>query len=371
MARKIIIFMSIFFLLSLSCFAKEQIDFTKIHFNNSEDIQANDIQKYEKYINNVIKDEVQSGNFKVKLSSFQKEYAYEIIRIDSSYSLFLFGVDKNSNIKLIGKYNGEGIINTAKVDVFYSDNYIEIISQRPFSAFYSELILKCDSSIFNKMVLNYGDPSEETLKKEKELISKGDIKGFRKLENSDEGYISYPSSYQDYGNLGPFAIESCHDLALKQYEKGNAKVATEIMESGIDIFFNNDFTIGDKEYNWKDQKELTRGRIQEVLSNYKDWQAQYSSNPNKLISFEGFVDIFNDFAFFLSEAHQNKEAKMYLEKVIQFSPKRVVAYINLADVNWILGNKQEARIQYSQYLKLLGRNTKNVPKRVFERMVAK
>jgi len=78
----------------------------------------------------------------------------------------------------------------------------------------------------------------------------------------------------------------------------------------------------------------------------------------------------NDIAYYLQKHKHNKEAVMMLESLLKFYPKRMVAYYNLADAYWALGQKKEAKKMYEVYVKQMKARGKGkrVPKVVKERL---
>lgn len=80
------------------------------------------------------------------------------------------------------------------------------------------------------------------------------------------------------------------------------------------------------------------------------------------------VAALNDYAFILgkNKRHADK-ATTLLRAVLVVDPKRKVAYLNLADLLWSQGKKEEARDQYGRYLALAGAGAADVPSRARER----
>jgi tetratricopeptide (TPR) repeat protein len=81
------------------------------------------------------------------------------------------------------------------------------------------------------------------------------------------------------------------------------------------------------------------------------------------------VSAINDYAYFLQEHNQAAESIPFLKDIVTAQPNRAVAWLNLADSNWAVGNKNDAVKQYAEYKKLmLSVNKKpKIPSRVFER----
>jgi len=78
----------------------------------------------------------------------------------------------------------------------------------------------------------------------------------------------------------------------------------------------------------------------------------------------------NDLAFFLEQGKKYDEAITILNRVINFAPLRVVAYVNLGDAYYGINSVQNAKESYLKYIDLMkneGKESK-IPKRVFERV---
>jgi hypothetical protein len=82
------------------------------------------------------------------------------------------------------------------------------------------------------------------------------------------------------------------------------------------------------------------------------------------------TEALNDLGFFLSEAGLNDRAVPVLRRVVARAPDRTVAYLNLADAEYTLGDAETARGHYRQYLTLMERagNARKVPPRVADRV---
>lgn len=77
---------------------------------------------------------------------------------------------------------------------------------------------------------------------------------------------------------------------------------------------------------------------------------------------------YNDLAYFLS----NDDISLYiLSNVIKKFPKRTVAYLNIGDSFYNLGNEYQARKNYKKYISLMKLQKKDlkIPKYVYERLL--
>ena len=79
---------------------------------------------------------------------------------------------------------------------------------------------------------------------------------------------------------------------------------------------------------------------------------------------------YNNIAYYLQKAGVNKEAVYLLEKILEKFPKRMVAYYNLGDAYWALGDKKKAKKAYSTYIKMMKAKgkEKRIPKVVKQRV---
>lgn len=79
---------------------------------------------------------------------------------------------------------------------------------------------------------------------------------------------------------------------------------------------------------------------------------------------------YNNIAYHLQKAGAHKEAVYLLEKILEKFPNRTVAYYNLADGYWALGDKDKARKSYSTYIEQMCHKglQKKIPKEVLKRV---
>ena len=59
---------------------------------------------------------------------------------------------------------------------------------------------------------------------------------------------------------------------------------------------------------------------------------------------------YNDIAYYLEQAKAYEEAIFLLEKITKEAPNRTVAYINLGDAYWGIGEKEKAKKAYLTYI---------------------
>lgn len=79
---------------------------------------------------------------------------------------------------------------------------------------------------------------------------------------------------------------------------------------------------------------------------------------------------YNDIGYYLERSKIYDEAIYVLEKVVEKFPKRTVAYINLGDAYWGLGDQSKAKEAYKKYTVQMEKKNKSgkIPPRVRERI---
>jgi tetratricopeptide (TPR) repeat protein len=83
--------------------------------------------------------------------------------------------------------------------------------------------------------------------------------------------------------------------------------------------------------------------------------------------------IYNNIAYYLQKAGANQEAVFLLEKIIEKFPNRTVAYYNLGDAYWELGEKDKATKAYTTYIEQMCDKglQKKIPEEVLRRVEVK
>jgi tetratricopeptide (TPR) repeat protein len=256
--------------------------------------------------------------------------------------------------RLLSSDQGNLFINTAKLNITTENNRIVVWSQTPFRAFQSEVVLEWTGVKLKIISHIYSDPSQEYYDKKERLLRNKDIQGLIKLYESDDPF--YPGAYAGTYTLGPPTLLLSHQKALLTYKK-NVKTAISYLNYGFA-----QYTDG---YG-------PSGYIDGTVTKADFVAADYDSYPEGRLSLAVYVDILNNYGYFLSLDGRNKDAKLILTNVIKLVPDRTVAYLNLADVEWTLDQRTVAKGHYKQYVKLLGNKAASIaPKRVQERINVK
>jgi len=146
---------------------------------------------------------------------------------------------------------------------------------------------------------------------------------------------------------------------------------------------------------WINEKaHLTKLVSREFLHTYKDIFKLYKTNKSLFKKEIGFlldrecskkyylsekylflnnIELSNNLAFFFDQAGYHKEAIYLLEKILKKYPNRTVAYYNLGDAYWALGDKKKARKAYTTYTEQMcdAGKQKRIPKVVIDRITIK
>ncbi len=149
-----------------------------------------------------------------------------------------------------------------------------------------------------------------------------------------------------------FSLLNGKDFQINNYEEyiiNNRKINLKVVEKGFKL----------KSSTTQVLNILEKGGIKELI---------YYHPPE--IEYNKYIQYLNDYAFFLSETDRYKEAIPILEKVINLSPERVVAYLNLGDCYYKeyqksnkKSDKEKVIENYKKYVSLLKKGAK-IPERV-------
>jgi len=110
-------------------------------------------------------------------------------------------------------------------------------------------------------------------------------------------------------------------------------------------------------------EKVKNKKINVTLSSIKELLYYNEMSPKNLTTY-------NNIAYYLQKAGANKEAIYLLEKIIKKFPNRTVAYYNIGDAYWELGEKEKARKAYSTYIEQMCHKglQKKIPKKVLQRV---
>jgi|GEM_PF-1759753 len=133
------------------------------------------------------------------------------------------------------------------------------------------------------------------------------------------------------------------------------------------------------------QKESAISKFNKYLTTFKAGYKNKSLGKLKSIGFEEVAEMlyfnplsesnvndYNDIAFYNASTQKgNQSSILFLKRIVEKFPDRVVAYLNLGDSYFALDNKEYAKEAYNKYLELMKAQNKDiskVPPRVEERI---
>lgn len=265
-------------------------------------------------------------------------------------AVFLIGVDRDmEKAQLLAQTPGGVIVNTAKMDAYGEENTIYLWSQYPFGAREMNTTIQWTGNALLILSCTEQDPTAQYYTKMSRLLQEGDVEEAVRQED----YPQYPGSYEGYYAVPQLAIEKAHEYALQKHRDGDLHTAVRILKWGIDKY------LEVQAFGPLSVEHLTS------LRHLTEKPAGYGGAYR--IELPRFAEILNDYAFLLAESGNLADAAAYLRKVLELAPQRAVAYINLADACWLLGEQDEARQHYARYLSLLSADAE-IPPRVFERL---
>jgi len=91
---------------------------------------------------------------------------------------------------------------------------------------------------------------------------------------------------------------------------------------------------------------------------------------DKFLPWSEYVEIVNDYGFFLEKANEILAAIDVLERVVKMSPQREVAHLNLADALWKSGDERDAK-HYKEYVQYVRQEAAKHYKEYVNLMTAK
>ncbi|RED63346.1 tetratricopeptide repeat protein [Cohnella phaseoli] len=304
-----------------------------------------------------------SSIYEVDLGNYPKGFTRQFISFIHNYEwieLVLVASNEDaSSLKLLDRAatseSGDMFLNTAKLDYSTEGNMVYVWSQAPYSAFESWIELEWAGDSFYVVNHEYADPTESYYEEKAALLKAKDIEGL--IAQTEFDFPQYPWAYEAAYTLAAPTLKLAHQKAMQQHKAKNTANAIRYLEYGL-TQYGDAFGILD----YGDGKLAKETIVGSADSDY----------VKSRLTLGAYVGILNDYGFFLSLTGNNKKAKLVLANVVKLVPSRTVAYLNLADVEWSLGQKSAAKSHYKIYWKQLGAKASSVaPKRVQERINAK
>lgn len=169
-------------------------------------------------------------------------------------------------------------------------------------------------------------------------------------------YLAFDINTQRNANYIGIVDEKVMDLSLS-----NAKA--DFVNSHDFIFEENIYYLSN-EFLKKMPSLIKNNKLNFNIDDLKEYLSNEPLNEKNLSEY-------NDIAYYLGENNRNKEGSFLLNIIVNQFPDRVVAWLNLADLQWKSNEKQNAKISYEKYIylmKIQKKDLSKIPKRVYKRV---
>lgn len=196
------------------------------------------------------------------------------------------------------------------------------------------------------------------------------------IEVPEKGWIAFVTSGNGMSRHEEIQIYN-YDISRLNWILNKSISISNNINYGIEVpslefyYYEKEFeTVNGKKTKYKinkpkseDLQNLIKKAKKNKYNNYEiiEYIFNFSLNTNNLTQY-------NDLAFYL----QNNHLSLYiLDLIIKKFPKRVVAYLNIADSYFNLGNDIKAIVNYKKYIQLMTeqkKDLKKIPKYVYERI---
>lgn len=279
------------------------------------------------------------------------------INTESNTTSELIAKVKLENDDAIAKfYEGDFIANFDKLELKINNDKLVVWSQYSNSSKERDAIFDLEKNNIDLVKVVESDPTLEYYEKLIKLLRSGDIETAMTMDLNP----AYKHNYQDlYFKTATMSVRIAHDYAFLLYKDDSLSESDKLKKSK-------------KAINWGLNKYL-EAQINKSLpiNDVNDFDLLFESlgyrDKYKLKKAE-FASVLNDYAYFKYEEKNYSEAEKIMKKVLEYSPNRIVAQINMGDILWVMDRKDEARNYYEKYVELLGLDNSVIPDRVFERL---
>lgn len=248
-----------------------------------------------------------------------------------------------------GHYRGE--YNFAKSFAYWlpEESILELIFQIPYCARYAGVQYAWEGDNLVPVEWLSGDPSLEALANVDSLLASGFIG-----EAADElAPVLYPGYYYEPGRMAADFLRSAHEYAMEEYEEGNTEAAVNSFEEADEAM---DLLL--MPYPW--------------YGGFQDSSDYEESSISDHMRIGEFIRIANNYGFFLEQYGNCEKAVDVLYGVLKLDPERMVAYLNIADALWGLGESGNAAEFYRTYVDMMMQVNlgSQIPPRVNSRVTA-
>lgn len=262
-----------------------------------------------------------------------------------------------------------GGLNTAKAWASCDGRQLTLYSQVPYWAATFIQTFEWNGQALKFLSHGFVDPSADILEAAIAAVETQEFSGVAPngLESPLEGLV-YPQNYI-HGDALDAAMTRGHLAALARYEAGEVEVAAKILWEMFELTRSLHGLVGHTPIGSSPGVNLNSAAesdFETASSLLKYWVAVWWEQE---IPWQTYVPALNDYGFFLQEQGDHGEAIAVFEAVVELAPKRTVAYLNLADSQWRVGQFSRARQAYQVYRRQMIQQglSSQIPLRVMQR----
>ncbi|MCC9036810.1 hypothetical protein LNP80_21620 [Chryseobacterium sp. C-39] len=280
------------------------------------------------------------------------------------FFVFFFGSCENSNKEKITK------ISNTKQEKSVQDLKEKNISECKIQIRNQDLILICNGkeTIYKDLIINKMSISTELIQNDN---------WFSLLYESNASAIKIKEKYDFiYSSIGIVLVSK----EVVKFGK-DGLVLNKLFVENYDMSqktYDDLLTLGNtlkEEFNKKpigyvyDSKNILFAKMTYKIS-LEDFYVDYPKLGNAYFKINN-VESANNQAFSLEKIEANNFSKSLLKEIVLQYPDRTVAFLNLADVDWKLNTKEDAKKNYKTYISLMKSQNKDlskIPQRVYDRI---
>ena len=280
------------------------------------------------------------------------------------FFVFFFGSCENSKKEKITK------ISNTKQEKSVQDLKEKNISECKIQIRNQDLILICNGkeTIYKDLIINKMSISTELIQNDN---------WFSLLYESNASAIKIKEKYDFiYSSIGIVLVSK----EVVKFGK-DGLVLNKLFVENYDMSqktYDDLLTLGNtlkEEFNKKpigyvyDSKNILFAKMTYKIS-LEDFYVDYPKLGNAYFKINN-VESANNQAFSLEKIEANNFSKSLLKEIVLQYPDRTVAFLNLADVDWKLNTKEDAKKNYKTYISLMKSQNKDlskIPQRVYDRI---
>jgi tetratricopeptide (TPR) repeat protein len=273
------------------------------------------------------------------------------VRIIDNHNAWLEGV-KDTQVIWKKRFPLSEEVNRPKAYAECEKGSIELYSEAPFCTYTTTQEFAWDGITLKYLTITHADPSADALEEYIQAAEDGD----EKVVNAGPDQIMYPSHYIEPA-IFPTILKRVEHKAKLAYKNKQALQAAIIIKCGFNALLNLAQVSWGIQTDEKNKTDVDR------------WLA-FCSSEEAACPLGAYLPAVNDYAFYLQEAGNCRDALPIFQRVVKLDSTRTLCYLNLADAEWKLGQKVEAKQDYKRYYDLMvkDRHANLIPERVKQRM---